>query len=76
MERIRSARKTKNLSQRELEALTGVRQSVIARFETGGTDPRLTTLVSLLTALGLELTVQPVAAPQPRQLTGPIPAGD
>ena len=75
MERIRNARQAQNLSQRGLESQAGVRQSVIGRFECGDTDPRLTTIVSLLTALGLELSVQPIKAETPPQFE-PIHACD
>lgn len=76
MERIRNARKAQNLSQRDLESQAGVRQSVIGRFECGDTDPRLTTLVALLTALGLELNVQPIRTDVTAPQSEPIPACD
>lgn len=54
------ARKEKNISQRELEFLTGVKQSVIARMESGKTDPQLSTVLKLLTAMGKTLTIVPL----------------
>ena len=51
------ARNKKKISQRDLEALSGVRQPVIARVEKGDTDPRLSTLIKIIRPLDLKLTV-------------------
>ena len=51
------ARNEKNISQRELEQLSGVKQPVISRMETGETSPRLDTVMKLLGALGKTLYV-------------------
>jgi len=45
------------LSQRDLAALSGVKQPAIARFETLGTIPRLDTLIKIMKALGLKLSI-------------------
>lgn len=45
------------LSQRDLAALSGVKQPAIARFETLGTIPRLDTLIKIMKALGLKLNI-------------------
>lgn len=45
---IIKTRKEKHISQRELEDMTGVKQSVIARMESGKTDPQLSTILKLL----------------------------
>ena len=51
------ARHNKKISQRDLEALSGVRQPIIARVEKGDTDPRLSTLIKMIRPLELKLTV-------------------
>ncbi len=60
------ARKEKNISQRELESITGVKQSVIARMESGKTDPQLSTVLKLLTAMGKTLMIVPLDMPKER----------
>ena len=52
------ARKERGLSQRELEALSGVKQPVIARMENGSTVPNLNTILKVL-ALLAKLTLLP-----------------
>ena len=54
------ARKEKHISQRELEDMTGVKQSVIARMESGKTDPQLSTILKLLVFMGKTLTIVPL----------------
>ncbi len=54
------ARRAKGLSQKRLEQLSGVRQPVIARMEVGSSDPRLTTLVRILRALGKKLVLEDI----------------
>ena len=57
---IIKARKEKHISQRELEDMTGVKQSVIARMESGKTDPQLSTILKLLVFMGKTLTIVPL----------------
>ena len=54
------ARKERGLSQRELEKISGVKQPVIARIESGVSSPKLDTVVKLLAALGKKLTIVPM----------------
>jgi transcriptional regulator with XRE-family HTH domain len=54
---IREARRRAGLSQAELGRRTGRPQSAIARWERGEVEPRFSTLVELIRACGLELTV-------------------
>jgi transcriptional regulator with XRE-family HTH domain len=54
---LREARLRAGLSQAELARRTGRAQSGIARWERGDVEPRLSTLVELVRACGLELTV-------------------
>ena len=47
------------LSQRDLAALTGIKQPAIARFETLGSIPKLDTLIKILKALGIKIDLIP-----------------
>ena len=51
------ARQEKNISQRELENLSGVKQPVISRMEAGETSPQLDTVLKVLAPLGKTLYV-------------------
>lgn len=51
------ARNERGITQRKLEELSGVRQPVIARMETGRQSPSLDTVMKLLTAMGKTLAV-------------------
>lgn len=52
-----SARKEKGLTQRELEELSGVKQPVIARMESGSSIPNLNTILKVLAPLGKTLYI-------------------
>jgi ribosome-binding protein aMBF1 (putative translation factor) len=54
------ARQKQGISQKKLEKLSGVRQPVIARWETGNVSPQLDTLIRVLTPLGKTLAVVPL----------------
>ena len=54
---LRTERHRAGLTQRELAELTGVPQSTIARIETGQTDPRASTLNTLLIGCGRSMAV-------------------
>lgn len=54
------ARKEQGLTQRELEALSGVKQPVIARIENGSAIPNLNTLLKVLAPLGKTLAIVPI----------------
>jgi len=51
------ARNEKKISQSELEELSGVKQSVISRMETGYTIPQISTVLKVLAPLGKTLYV-------------------
>lgn len=51
------ARAEKGITQKELEAMSGVKQPIIARMEKGRTSPRLDTVLKLLAPLGKTLYV-------------------
>lgn len=54
------ARKSKNITQKELEKRTGLTQQVISRIESDGLiSPSLKNLVKYVSALGYELTIKP-----------------
>lgn len=54
---IRIARRRAKLTQKQLSALSGVRQGTVSNVERGVGDPKLDTIFALLAALDLELTV-------------------
>lgn len=60
---IIKARQEKGMTQKQLETMSGVRQPVIARLERGTTDPRLSTMLKILSALGMTLKVVPMEHP-------------
>ena len=55
------AREEMGISQRQLEALSGVKQPQIARMERGNADPQLGTLLRVLNAMGKTLAIVPIA---------------
>ena len=57
---IRKAREDKKISQREVAAISGVQQPIIARMEKGSTKPQLDTVLKVMAALGLTLKVVPI----------------
>ena len=57
---IVNARHETGLTQKQLEAASGVKQPIIARLEKGTTDPQLSTLIKLLAPMGKTLAVVPV----------------
>lgn len=54
---VRRIRRILDVSQRGLAAILGVSQSVVARWETGRTSPRVSVLRHLLGLAGLQVTV-------------------
>ena len=54
------ARQENNISQRDLEKLSGVKQPIISRMEAGTTSPQLDTILKLLAPLGKTLAVVPI----------------
>jgi transcriptional regulator with XRE-family HTH domain len=54
---IREARRRAGVSQEELGRRAGRAQSAIARWERGDVEPRFATVVELVRACGLELTI-------------------
>ena len=54
---LTAARKEKGLTQRELEELSGVKQPIIARMDSGSTTPNLSTILKVLAPLGKTLYI-------------------
>jgi HTH-type transcriptional regulator / antitoxin HipB len=55
---LRRRRRLLKLSQAQLGERTGLRQATISALESGDSNARLSTLTSMLAALGLELVVR------------------
>jgi transcriptional regulator with XRE-family HTH domain len=58
-EKLKATREARGMSQRELSELAGVPQSHISKIENGSVDLRVSSLIELSRALGLELTLVP-----------------
>lgn len=54
VDEIRDTRRTLGLTQRDLAEKTGLKQSAIARMESGGVIPRLDTVLRVALAMGLK----------------------
>jgi len=54
---IIKARQEESLTQTSLEKLCGIKQPMLARVESGDTDPRLGTMLKILKPLGKTLAV-------------------
>ncbi|MFZ1104836.1 MAG: helix-turn-helix transcriptional regulator [Hyphomicrobiaceae bacterium] len=59
IEALKLARKEKRLSQRELSAKAGMPQGHISKIENGAVDLKLSSLMELARALGLEIMLVP-----------------
>lgn len=54
------ARKEKGITQKQLEEMSGIKQPVIARMETGKANPQLETVLKVLAPLGMTLAIVPI----------------
>lgn len=54
---IAARRKNLGVTQEDLAALTGLSARFIGQLELGQTNPRLSSLLAVLTALGLDLSI-------------------
>lgn len=54
------ARQAQGISQRDLEEISGVTQSAIARLEKGTSSPTLDTLFKVLVPMGKTLAIVPI----------------
>lgn len=57
IDKLVEARKAQKISQREFAKRVGMAQSALARFEAKKTNPTLSSLTKIITALGLRLKV-------------------
>ena len=57
---IIKARQDSNFSQMTLSKQSGVKQPIIARMESGASDPRLSTILKILAPLGKTLKIVPI----------------
>ena len=58
---VKNARVAARLSQSDLAARAGLSRMTVQKIEAGAIDPRLSTLLVLLRALGLDLLLVPTA---------------
>jgi predicted nucleotidyltransferase/DNA-binding XRE family transcriptional regulator len=70
---LRQARQAAGLTQREVASRAGVQQSVVSAYESGGREPSLATLASLIEACGVSLEVH--LSEGPPSGTGPGAVG-
>ena len=54
------ARQEKQISQRQLERMSGVKQPIISRMESGETSPQLDKVLRVLAPLGKTLVIVPL----------------
>ena len=57
---LANARAEKGISQKKLEAMSGVKQPIIARMERGYTSPQIDTVLKVLAPLGKTLAIVPI----------------
>jgi ribosome-binding protein aMBF1 (putative translation factor) len=57
MVELTKARNERGISQKKLEAMSGVKQPIIARMEKGSTSPQLDTVLKVLAPLGKTLYI-------------------
>lgn len=58
---IIEARENEGITQKQLEAMSGVKQPIISRMEKGTTDPQLSTVLKILGSLGKTLQIVPLS---------------
>ena len=56
---LRQARKQQNLTQAELSALAGTKQTTVSALENTPDNSKIETLFKLLSGLGLEISIEP-----------------
>lgn len=54
------AREEEGITQKQLEAMSGIKQPVISRMEKGTTDPQLSTVLKILASLGKTIKIVPI----------------
>jgi ribosome-binding protein aMBF1 (putative translation factor) len=66
MVELAHARAEKGISQKKLEAMSGVKQPIIARMEKGHTSPQIDTVLKVLAPLGKTLYIGDLPASRVR----------
>ncbi|MDR0330878.1 MAG: helix-turn-helix domain-containing protein [Chitinispirillales bacterium] len=66
------ARNEQGITQKKLEAMSGVKQPIIARMESGSTSPRLDTVLKVLAPLGKTLGIVDLPQKRTRRVRKPI----
>lgn len=61
MSQMIKIREEEGITQKEIEERTGIVHSVISRMETGKTSPQIDTIISVLSAMGYELKIEPIS---------------
>ena len=54
------AREENGITQKQLEAMSGIKQPVISRMEKGASDPQLSTVLKVLSSLGKTIKIVPL----------------
>ena len=54
------AREENGITQKHLEAMSGIKQPVISRMEKGASDPQLSTVLKVLSSLGKTIKIVPL----------------
>ncbi len=54
------AREEKGMTQKQIEELSGVKQPVIARMESGNISPQIDTMIKVLATMGKKLAIVPM----------------
>lgn len=60
IEYMKNYREENKITQTRLAELSSIKQPMIARIESGSTDPQLSTFLTLLNGLGLEMRITPI----------------
>lgn len=64
---LSAARKAAHLTQQQLAAQAGLTRMTVQRTESGGIDPRLSSLQEMARVLGLEIMLVPTSLREPLQ---------
>lgn len=62
---LRAVRRSKGLTQSQLASLSGQRQELISKIESGSPGTSISAICALLAALGIEFAVRPRSAGAP-----------
>ena len=60
MRKKNDTKEENGITQKQLEAMSGIKQPVISRMENGTSDPQLSTVLKILNSLGKTLQIVPM----------------